>query len=444
MKSWFRDDLFKLVLKNAGKLATGKLAGALLGLGALACATHGLIPSDFGVLILVKAYAQMVADIGQFQSWQVILHYGSIPLQKGETDRVKTAIRFSIGLDLCSGFIAMIIGMAILWFLGPSLGVHKAHRYVALFYCTLIPVLSASSDYGILRLFDRVDVVSKQQVISPIVRTILSFIAWLKGFGLLGFVIAWYSGGLASDLYAWIMAWIELKRRNLTSGLWPGIISVSRKMPNGIWGFVWSTSVNTLLSTIWGPLSNLVIGRMLGTTAAGLYSLASTFIDAVQRPVRLLEKSYYPEVARLDPRTTKPWKLAGKMSLLGGGLGILVLLVVYVGGKPVISLFGHKYAEAATIMLWMAPALLLNMLAFPLYALLYTAGKSRALIIVQFCASALYLPLLIFFARHYGLNGVGLAFTLGSLLGIGLNFLLTAVTFFRRRYIILPHERVKP
>ncbi|MDF7673287.1 lipopolysaccharide biosynthesis protein [Acetobacteraceae bacterium ESL0709] len=442
MKSWFRDDLFKLVLKNAGKLATGKLAGALLGLGALACATHGLVPSDFGVLILVKAYAQMVADVGQFQSWQVVLHYGSIPWQKGETERVKTAIGFSIGLDLYAGFIAMIVGMAILWFLGPSLGVHSSHRYLALFYCTLIPVLSASSDYGILRLFDRIDVVSKQQIISPVVRTILSFVAWLKGMGLFGFVLAWYSGGIASDLYAWVMAWLELRRRNLLVGLRPGIFSVTRDMPKGIWGFVWSTSVNTMLGTIWGPLSNLVIGRMLGTTAAGLYSLASTFIDAVQRPVRLLEKSYYPEVARLDPRTGKPWRLAAKMSLLGGALGLLVLLIVYIGGKPVISLFGHKYGDAATIMLWMAPALLLNMAAFPLYALLYTAGKSKALIIIQFCASALYLPLLIYLGRHYGLNGVGLAFTLGSFLGIVLNFLLAAVTFFRRQAIILPHERV--
>ncbi|QHI96251.1 oligosaccharide flippase family protein [Aristophania vespae] len=441
MKRWFKDDLFKLVLKNAGRLASGKLVGALLGLGALACATHAMSPSEFGVLILIKAYAQLIADIGQFQGWQVILHYGSIPWQQGEVDRVKTATKFSVGLDLLAGFASMIVGMAVLLLLGPHLGVHPEHRALAFFYCTLIPFLTCSSPYGILRLFDRVDVISRQQIVSPMVRTTLSVLTLVMGWGLTGFVVAWYAGVLAADLYVFTCCWKELKRRNIQGALKPSLLKAARNMPKGMWSFVWLTSVNTVLTSVWGSLSNLLIGRTLGTAAAGLYSLAVTFIDAVQRPVRLLEKSYYPEVARLDTRTTKPWKLAAKMSFLGACLGIVVSLIVYIGGKPVISLFGHRYGEAATLMLWMAPSLVFNMAAFPLYGLLYTAGKFKVLTGTQLISSLFYTVLLIYMSHNYGLDGAGLAFAIGTLFGALINVVIAIVTFIRRRHIILPHER---
>ncbi|MEI9345936.1 hypothetical protein, partial [Pseudomonas aeruginosa] len=75
--------------------------------------------------------------------------------------------------------------------------------------------------------------------------------------------------------------------------------------------------------------------------------IAMTFFDAAGTPAGLLGKSFYPEVMRLDPRTTRPWLLGVKSGLLAGGIGILVALAVLIVGKPLISLvFGVKYLEA--------------------------------------------------------------------------------------------------
>lgn len=382
-----------------------------------------------------------VTAIAQFQGWQIVLHYASVPWQQGEKERVKNTIRFALGLDVCAGLVGMIGGMMAVILYGHQLGIHAHYKHLVLIYCTLIPGMGASSVYGVLRLFDRVDIVSRQQVATPFVRAIGSVTVWACHGGLVGFIWAWYAGVLAGQLYMWAGAYRELYRRNMLDALKPKLFSAARQMPQGIWGFVWTASLTTMLGTTWKPVTNLIIGRVLGTSASGMYTLAMTFLDAVQRPAKLLEKSYYPEVVRLDPRTIRPWKLALRTSFLSALVGILATAVIYVGGKPVISMFGHRYATAAPLMIWMSPALIFFMAGLAMDGLLYTAGHAKYIMFVQLISVVCYIPFLIFMSRHYGLNGAGLAYAIGILWLTLLTFALTMATFIRRRHIIPPHER---
>lgn len=441
MKGWFGDDLFRIVLKNAGKLGSTKLIGAIIGLIALVSTGRALHPHDFGVLTLITSYIETIAAIGQFQSWQIVLHYGSIPWQKGERETVKTSIRLALGLDLCAGTLSMVGGMLALIFLGEKIGIHNRHETLVLLYCTLIPGIGSSSAYGILRLFDRIDIVSRQQMVSPIIRAILCLVAWVTGAGLTGFVVAWYFAALVGQIYIWSGAILELKRHDLLSALRPSLIAASRRMPKGLWGFIWTASITTILETVWEPVSKLLVGKLVSTSSAGLYSLAMEFMDAVQRPAKLLEKSYYPEVVRMNPRTPAPWKLAVRTSLLSAALGLVAMLVVYIGGKPAISMFGHRYGSAATLMMWMSPSLIFFMAGLPMEGVLYTAGRSHYIMVAQLIAVIFYIPLLVYMSHHYGLNGAGLAYALGIFLVTLITFAMTGITYFRRHSIILPHER---
>lgn len=441
MKKWFHDDLFASILKNTGKLGSGKLIGALLGLLALTCASRGMSAHDFGALTMIGAYIESVSAIVQFQSWQVVLHYGSVPWQKGEKNRVKNAIRLAVGLDVSAGLVGMIGGIIAVVLFGHQLGIHARYKHLVVLYCTLIPGIGASSVYGILRLFDRIDIVARQQVSTPFVRSIICVFVWIFHGGLAGFVLAWYAGILAGQLYMWAGAWSELRRRKMLDALKPSLFEAARHMPKGMWGFVWTASLTTLLETTWEPVSNLIIGRLLGTSSSGMYTLALTFLDAVQRPAKLLEKSYYPEVVRLDPRTIRPWKLALRTSLLSALVGVAATALVYIGGAPVISLFGHRYASAAPLMVWMSPALIFFMAGLSMEGVLYTAGRAKYIMVVQLISVTCYIPFLIFMSHHYGLNGAGLAYALGMVWLTFLTFLLTMATFIRRRHIIPPHER---
>lgn len=441
MKGWFGDDLFRVVLKNAGRLGSTKLIGAAVGLVALVSTGRTLRPHDFGVLTLIASYIETIAAIGQFQSWQIVLHYAAVPWQKGERGTVQNSINLAIGLDICAGLLSMLFGILAFLFFGRLLGIHDQHTILVLIYCTLIPGMGSTAAYGILRLFDRIDLVSRQQLITPTVRAVGCLLAWVSGTKLTGFVIAWYLALLAGQIYLWGTALLELKRHDLLKGLRPSIIRASRQMPEGMWGFVWTASITTVLETVWEPISKLLVGKIVSTSAAGLYSLAMEFLDAVQRPAKLLEKSYYPEVVLMNPRTSAPWKLALRTSVFSGALGLLAMLVVYVGGKPVISMFGHRFGDAATLMMWMSPSLVFFTAGLPMEGVLYTAGRSHYIMLAQLFSVCIYVPLLVYMGHHYGLNGAGLAYALGIFFATLLMFAMMGVTYLRRNRIVLPHER---
>lgn len=440
MKRWFGDSLFSSVLKNAGKLGSTKVLGGILGFVALYSAGKGMSAHDFGTLMLIMAYVKTVTELGQFQSWQIALHYGSVPWQKGDRQSVITAIRFAMGLDVCSSLLSTAGGMGALLLFGHRLGVYHEQRMLALFFCTQIPGMTASTVYGILRLFDRIDIVANQQIVEPVIRSTVSVTAWICGFGLPGFVLAWYLSQLAGQIYTWGAAWKELGKHNMRDALCPGFFKIARLMPKGVWRFAWTANLTQALDSVWEPVSCLMIGKELSPSAAGLFSLATTFLNAVKRPAALLEKSYYPEVVRLDPRSMKPWALALKTSFLSLLLAFIAMAVVYVGGRPVITLFGHRYGDAAILLQWMSPLLIFFMAGLPMEGVLYSAGRSGMIMFLQLASVFFYLPAL-YIGCHHGLEGAGLAYAAGVSVFNFLIIIMTLVTFLRRDHIIPPHER---
>ena len=65
MKGWFADGVFRTVLRNAGYLVSGKLAGAIFSLVAFACAGRALTPAVFGVLMIVNSYAHAAGGLAK-------------------------------------------------------------------------------------------------------------------------------------------------------------------------------------------------------------------------------------------------------------------------------------------------------------------------------------------------------------------------------------------
>lgn len=164
-------------------------------------------------------------------------------------------------------------------------------------------------------------------------------------------------------MYWWFAA-RELRRRNIHNAFKLNLFESARHI-KGAWSFVWSTNIAHSIWSARNSCSTVLVGIVLGPAAAGLFKIAMTFFDAAGTPAGLLGKSFYPEVMRLDPCTTRPWLLGVKSGLLAGGIGILVALAVFIVGKPLISLvFGVKYLEAYDLIQVMLGAIVISMLGF--------------------------------------------------------------------------------
>ncbi len=438
MKGWFADGVFRTVLRNAGYLASTKLVGAGLGLIALACAGRALTPALFGVLMIIHTYATGAGGLVKFQTWQYIVRYATPALHHGDRAGARDVIRFSLGLDIVSGLIGMVGAMALLPVLAGRFGIPSAVLPLALAYLTLVPTMTEATATGVLRVLDRFDLIAKQQVVTPAVRGAGALLTYLAGFGLPGFVVAWYVADLAGDLTLWAFALRELRRRDMTDALRPGLFGVARRLPQA-WSFVWTTNAAHSVWAAWGPLSNLVVASILGPAAAGLYKIASTLLDSATKPADLLRRGYYPEIMRLDPREPRPWLLGLRAGALAGAAGLFVVAVVLLGGKPLIALvFGRKYVMAYDLLKLMSLALVVSMATFPLESLLYMAGRQRAALVAQLVAVVLYLLLLGVLAHHEGLIGAGLAYLAGAFINAGITLLPTVGAYRRRAVLAWP------
>lgn len=362
IKHWFADGAFRTIIRNSAWLGSSNVVSALLGLLALSCAGKGMTPAMFGVLVIVQSYAKSISDFIKFQTWQLVVQYGTPALTNNNLQQFRNVVSFSFSLDIVSGAVAIVGGIALLPFLSHSLGLDDQSFWLAALYCTLIPSMASSTPTGILRAVDRFDLIAVQQATKPFLRAAGSVVAWYFDFGFAGFVIAWYVSNLVGGTMYWWFAARELRRRNIHNAFKLNLFESARHI-KGAWSFVWSTNIAHSIWSARNSCSTVLVGIVLGPAAAGLFKIAMTFFDAAGTPAGLLGKSFYPEVMRLDPRTTRPWLLGVKSGLLAGGIGILVALAVFIVGKPLISLvFGVKYLEAYDLIQVMLGAIVISML----------------------------------------------------------------------------------
>lgn len=432
MKGWFRDGVFRAVLRNAGYLVSGKLVGALFSLAAFACAGRALTPAVFGVLMIVHAYADAAGGVAKFQTWQFIVREGAPALHRGEVARANDVIRFAFGLDIASGVIGMAGAMALLPWLAADFGIDRAILPLAIGYCTLVPTMSSATPTGTLRVLDRFDLIAGQQIVTPALRALGAVLSYAGGFGFAGFLVTWYLSDLLGDLVLWAYAVRELRRRGMAGALRPGLFATARRLP-GAWPFVWTTNASHSIYAAWGPLSNLVVAGILGPVMAGLYKIASTLLDSAAKPADLLRRGYYPEIMRLDPRERRPWLLGLRAGLLAAAAALVIVVAVLLGGKPLIALvFGRKYLDAFDLLKLMAVSLVVAMASFPLESLLYMAHRQTAALVAQLVAVIGYLLLLTVLTRAYGLDGAGIAYLAGSV-AVALCLLVPTLVAYRRR-----------
>jgi O-antigen/teichoic acid export membrane protein len=419
MKRWLRDASFRGLLKNSSYLAVARGVAGVLSLGALSFTAHSLDTNFFGLLILVHSYASAVSGLIKFQSWQIVIRYGAPALLADDTKQVQHGVGFAAGLDIASGVIGMLLAMAVLPFIAGWLHIDRQHLIYAILYCTLLPTMASATPSGILRLLDRFDLLAYQGTITPGVRLVLAGVGWIISADFLFFLIIWYITDLIGDLAQWWIALREMHKRTLLRGLKLGIRRHAREL-DGAWRFALMTNLTTSLQAGWGPLANLIVGGLLGTTAAGQYRIAAGIVEAANKPADMLSKAFYPEVMRLDTSTRKPWNLMLRGMVLSTAMGLVCVAIVLVGGKSFIATaFGSGFSPASGLLALMVFGLLVTMVSFPLSPMCYAVDRPGVPLRARMVATVTYLLIIVPLTHWGGLNGAGLAYVACMLL-IGL------------------------
>ena len=412
MKHWFRDQHFRSLLKNSSYLAMSRGIAAVSSLAALACAGRGLGVLLFGTLILITSYTRAASGLAKFQSWQLIVRYGGQGLASGNPDLFKSSTGFAAALDITSGLIGMMIAVILFPFIAGLVGIDRQYWWLAMLYCTLLPTMGAASPDGVLRTLDRFDLISWSGTLNPISRAILAGIAFLFDAPLPVYVAIWFVSDLGGDLFQWFLAWRELRRHDLHVGIRPTLKPAD--LP-GAWRFAIQINLAVGVQTVWGPIARLAVGGLLGPVGAALFRIASSLADSAQKPADLLGKAFYPEIVRMDLKSKKPWKLMIRGAALATGIAALGILILLIGGKPLISLlFGKSFLGAYDPLLVLMLVPVLGVLSFPLAPMLYALGKAGGPLRAKLVASIVFFVSLAPLSLRFGVVGAAVAFVLAS------------------------------
>jgi O-antigen/teichoic acid export membrane protein len=416
MKHWLKDQHFRSLLKNSSYLGVSRIVAAVASLAAVSFAAHGLGVMLFGALILIISYARAASGLSKFQSWQLIVRYGGRALD-GDVEDFKTSTGFAFALDAVSGVGGMLVAVAVLPLIATWVGIRPEQLWLAMLYCTLLPTMGAATPSGVLRALDRFDLISWQGTVSPIGRVALILIAYFLGAPFVAYVAAWYVTDLAGDLYFWFLAWRELKRRGLLKGIRP---TLRPETLAGAWRFAIHVNLNASVQAVWGPIARLVVGGLLGPAGAALFRVASALSDSAAKPADLLGKAFYPEIVRMDLTTKKPWKLMLRGTVAASGLALLAILILLLGGKPIVSfLFGKQFLGAYDALLILMIIPFISVFSFPLPPMLYALDRPDAPVTARVVGSAVFFLSIAPLSLSWGVVGAAIALVLGNIATVG-------------------------
>jgi O-antigen/teichoic acid export membrane protein len=412
MKHWFKDAHFRSMLKNSGYLAASKAVAAVAGVATLAFAGRGLGVPLYGMLVLIMSYAKAASGISKFQSWQLIVRYGGSALSTGEHEEFKASTGFAFALDVVSGVGGMIVAVMILPFVAKWFGIADRYLWLAMLYCTLLPTMGAATPVGVLRALDRFDLISWQGTTYPIARAILAGIAWAMHAPFAAYVAIWFVTDLGGDIYLWFLAWRELRRRGLLTGIRPTLRPTT--LP-GAWRFAIHVNLTTSLQTAWGPIARLVVGGLLGPAATALFQMASSLADSAAKPADFLAKAFYPEIVRMDLSSKRPWKLMLRSAALTGFVALTVVLLLVLIGKPLVHLlFGKEFLGVYPILMVLIIAPVIGIFSFPLPSMLYALDRPDAPLKARLIGTVIYFALIAPLCWRFDVTGAAVGYVLAN------------------------------
>jgi lipopolysaccharide exporter len=322
-----------------------------------------LVPSQFGVVAAVLVYLsfiELASDLGM--KWTVVYEQ-----EHGITERVQSA--FTLNLILAASLSAVGVLLAPL-----VAGFFHASDHVLLFRLAALNLLLTGlgniQDGLLLRgmAFRRRSI---PQVLRASVRGVVGIVLALAGMGAASLVVGFLAGTAAWTLCLWLMAPFRPTFRL--------DVGIARSMA----AYGGAASLLEVLAVVATRVDAIVVGRMLGSGALGLYAVAQRVPELVIENV-----SWNVSVVAFPA-------LARKRAVDAAGLGratlellrwcALYAMPIAVGmaivAKPAtVVLFGQRWAPAAGVMAALALLAAFAAVAFPLGDLFKALGRQRVLV----------------------------------------------------------------
>ncbi len=429
--AWFQDDVFRRLFVNAGKLVSANAVAAVLGLVAAVLTARALGPENYGILALVLVYELTLGKLVTFNAWEAVIKFGSEALHTDDRAGLRQLVKFGFALDIASAIVGTALAMALAGPVIRLLGWDPSVRSLLVLYSVLILFSLSGTPIGVLRLFDRFDLLSYTAILSGVVR--LAGVVWclVTRQALFGFVLVYLLTGIIGQLYQLFASLWVLRKQNVTGIVAQTVRGIRGRFP-GIVDYVWTTNFNSTIRMLSREGDEFVVAGLTTPASLGLFKVAKQFSRILPRLLDPLYHSIYPELARLTAAgkkrafisLVKRATLLVTVSAVGGWFLFLLL------GKWLVTLTaGTEYSPAYVVAAVYMLALIILVGGFALAPAMLSLGLPRRSLGTVCAATAVYFIALVPLMSWWGITGAAVAYVI-----FALSWLLMMLLFLRPEF----------
>ena len=194
------------ILQNTAWLLGGKGFGAVCGLAYLAILTRTLGLKDFGHFSLIFGTAQALIAIAGFQTWRVVVRYGSEHVHAEDWGKFGRLGMLCGMLDAVGAVIGCGLAAILIYGFSGVLELNPAYIDIAFYFACGSLWALVSAPTGIVRALHRFDMAVYVEAVVPTGRLIAALTIWATGPSVGRFLFAWAAIDVLEAILYWAMA----------------------------------------------------------------------------------------------------------------------------------------------------------------------------------------------------------------------------------------------
>jgi O-antigen/teichoic acid export membrane protein len=408
------------LFKMLGWQMAPKILGAVLSIIYLALVARSLGPSNFGRFAIMFGFIQTIAGIASFQTWQLILRYGTGPALQADKGTIGKLALLSIWLDIAGTIIGMVmVGLAVAPFGGRfDWTMTETLTVIGLTFALL--VANRSTPSGLLRVHGFFSDNAYCEMIVPILRMIGVVLLVELRPGIIGFLVVWVLSEFVCTLVTWIWTF-KRTHLKLAEPSIPNRREFAAAFPGWL-QFAAGVSASSTLRLLNQNFLVVIVGLVGGNNQAGFFRLGHQIGQAFARITDSISLAVFTEYARIRhiEQPDNASRLIGRTLMLGGiSAAILLSLTFLFGQGLIVAIFGAKFAPAFPYLLLLGVAAAVNIAPMAFEPALMAEGRAGRAFLANLFGAVFMLGLLLPLSAYYGAYGVAIAALGGAIATAG-------------------------
>lgn len=398
--------LGRRLIRNFAWVGSSQAVIAGLGIVSLALTARALGPAGLGILAVIESYTRSVARILHPEPWQALIKHGAEALERGDRQALGQLAWLSLMTDIALGGLTALVGVAIALWLGTWMQAVQGHAALLALAAASGLIGPRPTAMGLLRLYDRFDLLARIDMGTALIRLALIAAAWWAGAGLWAFVALFVVWTVADSAIPMVFALREMRRHG--DRLLPAPPArILRDHPGLLRLFV-NSNLSVTLRQLRQRFDVVLLAVVMPAPLLGLYQIARRMSEAALRIGRPVSQIVFPEFARLAARGDfgrfRRLLLIATLGLTG--LMLVLLLPVALNMQALVTLaFGPEFAPAATSVTIMAAAVALYIAGMTAGPALMSLSRDSALTLVTLASTVVFFAGLGPAARIWGVEG---------------------------------------